>query len=87
MRASGAAGSRRTFHFTLAGSSSIETVLLPEERSVRFALMMSSVRSETSLKTVPTTGITRSDWREIGQWSQPRKWGLGKVARPQQTRI
>ncbi len=52
----GSAGSRPTFRFASAVASSNETGLLPEESCVSFALMMWSVRSETSLKPVPRHG-------------------------------
>ncbi len=53
----GSAISRRTLRLTSAKASSNATGMLPEESSVSFALMMSSVWSETSLKPVPKTRI------------------------------
>ncbi len=62
--------------FTSAEASSNETGLLPEESFVSFALMMSSVRSETSFKPVPKTQITSSDWRKIGSMDPALEIGL-----------
>ncbi len=56
----GPAASRRTSRLTSPRASSNETGVMPEERSVSFALMMSSVSSEISMKPVPNTRITSS---------------------------
>ncbi len=59
------------------GQSFVERYsLLPEESSVSFAMMMSSVRSETSFKPVPKTRITSSDWRKIESMEPAHEIGL-----------
>ncbi len=62
-----------------------ETGMLPDASSVSFALIMSSLRSETSPKHAPQTRITSNDERMIGRWSQATRWGSGQFERQQQT--